>query len=356
MATNKWIEYVQKNLFTSRKDFYELPYLSNSPTIKIQSIIDISVAHHDAALQCISTNNPFCKGYIFYRNIEEGLWLLSTTVTVKRNIVAKAFYDSKYESEYYYLTFSTFEYEFPSTNSTSEPQKFLSKCWTFYKPKTEVQTYFYEKTAGNFCNIVFSKKWALQNIPSFSGANTDHILNFLNLETCFLTWLNIVPEMSTVADEINTILKNDTVGKIDTKKLKPLIFKLIINFFNVAIAENRIQQYTSLKNIDYANVARAEKIILQNLSKPFIGVALIAEAVNLSTTKLKMAFKMVFGLSMLQYHKQRNLQLAEQLIKNSEIPIKHIAVITGYDSCSKFAAAFKKHFLILPSETRKNGT
>ena len=352
MITNKWTEFVTKNLFTSKEDFFELPYLSNSPKIKIESIINISVAQHDIELQTISTDNPFCSGTLRYRNIEEGLWLLSTTIALKQNIAAKSFYDTNKESDFYYLSFSIFEYEFPAINSNGEPNKLLSKCWTFYKPKTEVTTYFYKQTVGTFCNIVFSKKWAERNIPNFCGSNSDEILKFLNAETGFLTCLDVVSEMTELANEIDVILKNESDLKVSEQLLKQPITTLISSFFEVVIAENRIQDYKPLKNEDYGNVAKAEKIILQNLSKPFIGVDKIAKKVNLSETKLKVAFKMVFGLSILQYHKQKNLQLAEQLIKNSEIPIKFIAAITGYPSSSKFTAAFKKNYTILPSEMR----
>lgn len=352
MSTNKWTEFVAKNLFTSKEDFFELPYLSNSPKVKIDSIINISVAKHNVANQTITTNNPFCSGTLRYRTIEEGLWFLSTTIALKQNIAAKSFYDSSTESDFYYLSFSIFEYEFPSINSNGEPNKLLSKCWTFYKPKTEVTTYFYKQTVGTFCNIVFSKKWAARNIPNFCGANADAILNFLNSETGFLTCLDVVPEMTNLSNKIDGILKNEPNLKVSEQLLKQPITTLISSFFDVAITENRIQDYKPLKNEDYGNVAKAEKIILQNLSKPFIGVDEIAKKVNLSETKLKVAFKMVFGLSILQYHKQKNLQLAEQLIKNSEIPIKFIASITGYPSSSKFTAAFKKNYGVLPSEMR----
>ena len=348
MTSNKWTEFVTKNLFTSKEDFFELPYLSNSPKIKIDSITDISIANHNANLQSISTYNSFCKGNLKYRKIEEGLWLLSTTISFKQNIVAKAFYDLNQESDYYYLSYSIFEYEFPAIINNGEPNRLLSKCWTFYKPKTEVATYFYKDTSGNFCNIVFSKKWAEKNIPKYCGTNSNEVLKFLNSETGFLTWLDIVPQMTDIAAEVALILSKT----IKSENLKKPIFTLLSNFFEVAVAEKRIQNYQPLKNEDYANVARAEKIILQNLSKPFIGVAQIANMVNLSATKLKAAFKMVFGLSILQYHKQKNLQLAEQLIKNSEIPIKYIATITGYGSSSKFTAAFKKNFGTVPSDLR----
>jgi transcriptional regulator GlxA family with amidase domain len=44
------------------------------------------------------------------------------------------------------------------------------------------------------------------------------------------------------------------------------------------------------------------------------------------------------------------MMLAMQLLQNSDLPIKNIAVATGYESASKFTAAFKNRFNILPSE------
>ena len=352
MTTNKWKDFVEKNLFTTTEDFYHLPYLSNSPLIKIKSIIDISVATHNVDLQTISTKNPLCSGVLRYRNIEDGLWLLSTTLALKKNIVAKTYYDTNFDSDFYYLSFSIFEYNFPSIKG-SGPKKLLSKCWTFYKPQTEVSTYFYKDTVGTFYNIVFSKKWAEHNIPQLCGKNASTVLKFLNAETGFLSCLDIVPNMSKIATKIDFMLKNKNVQILDVSSLKPLINTLVSDFFKVVIDQNRIQNYVPVKNEDYDRAAQAEKIILQNLSKPFVGVLFLSESVHLSPTKLKTIFKMVFGLSMLQYHKQKNLQLAMQLLLKSEVPIKYIATISGYGSSSKFTAAFKQNFSVLPSEMRK---
>ena len=49
---------------------------------------------------------------------------------------------------------------------------------------------------------------------------------------------------------------------------------------------------------------------------------------------------------------EKNMLLALQLIKNSTIQIKNIALATGFDSSSKFTAAFKKRFGLLPSDSR----
>ncbi len=352
MKSNQWSDFLTKNLFTSKEDFSVLPYLANTPKIMIDSFSENSIMNHNQNEQTVSTDNPFFKSVLRYRIIEEGLWFFSTSILLKKNVLAKAFYDSNIQSDYYYLTFSVFEYEFPLLNNKSDTRKLLSKCWTFSKPNTRVETYFYKETSGNFYNIIFSKKWISENIFKYSGSNSEEILKFLNSETGFLNFLDILPNMTKKLSEINKVIKADTVGNFNIEDLKNPIHTLIASFFEILANEDRIQNYTPLKNEDYTNIARAEKIILQNLSKTFIGVEQIAEMVHISPTKLKANFKMVFGLSMLQYHKQKNVQLAEQLIKNSEIPIKHIATITGYQTASKFATTFKKYIGKLPSEYR----
>ncbi|MNR55027.1 Regulatory protein PchR [compost metagenome] len=85
-----------------------------------------------------------------------------------------------------------------------------------------------------------------------------------------------------------------------------------------------------------------------------MGIDKIAFEVNTSPTKLKANFKTVFGFSMLQYHKEKNMLLAKQLLQNSEIEVQIIAIITGFESASKFSAAFKKRFNELPSVFREN--
>lgn len=347
---NEWDKVIQKYLFFYRDDFFELPYLSNSPQRMVNSITKIPVVQHKAVEQAIYTNSPFCTGVMHYRKIEEGLWILATNIKIEQNIIAKALYDEAEVSDYYFLSFSVFEYGFPTGNALTDKVMLLSKCWTFYKPKTVVSTYFYKGTTGKFCNLVFNKKWAEKNLSSQILDKGEELQKFLNRETGFLTWLDVVPNLDKMSNEIWKVLENNNKESFDLMNLKNEVCKTIITFFKTTLETSRIQEYKSLSNIDYSNVAKAEKIILHHLTSPFVGVEKIALDVHMSPTKLKAIFKSVFGSSMLQYHKEKNIQLAMQLIQKSDLQIKSIAIATGYESASKFTAAFKKRFGILPSE------
>ncbi|MFV5693320.1 helix-turn-helix domain-containing protein [Flavobacterium sp. LT1R49] len=352
MTSNNWTKHIQKYLFLLKDDFFGLPYLSNSPRVMLDSLIKLPITNHKSLQQSVSSNNYFCKGIIRYREIEDGFWLLETDITIKENIIAKAIYDENQLRDYYILSFSVFKYKYAFKNLSDSI--LLSTCWTFYKPGTEVTTYFYKGTTGKFFNVAFNKEWANKNLSSNKFPQKEVIKNFLDTKKGFFTWLDIAPKAHGLAKIMSKNLETEIEGKFNTVDLKKHSIKLIAEFFNNSFEDNRILDNVSLSNLDYYNVAKAEKMILHNLHLPFLGIESIASEVNSSATKLKSNFKTVFGFSMLQYHKEKNMLLAMQLIQNPDIQIQNIATATGYESASKFTATFKERFGKLPSAFRNN--
>ncbi len=352
MTTNNWAKHLQKFLFLLKDDFFELPYLSNSPQVMLDSLIKVPTVKHKPSKQLISTDNVFWKGTMRYRKMEEGFWLLETNVAIKENILAKATYTQDHEKDCYILSFSVFEYTFPV--SDSEEIVLLSTCWTFYKPETEITTYFYKGTKGKFFNIAMDKEWVDNNIKSGKFCGKGVLERFFNNQKGFYTWLDIAPKSHILSKKISKILEDEEAIQKNSEELQKKCMKLITEFFSNSFEDSRINDNISLSNLDYCNVAKAEKIILHNLHNTFLGIDQIAAEVNTSPTKLKADFKTVFGFSMLQYHKEKNMLLAKQLLQKSKIEIQIIALMTGYESASKFTGAFKKRFGELPSVFREN--
>jgi AraC-like DNA-binding protein len=346
MITNKNNTNIKDSLFSSKDGFFELPYLSNSPELMLDSIVNLPVATHTISEQKVHTENDFFDGNMNYLEIEEGLWVMSYNFDVKRNIIANAIYDEHEESEYYYLSYSVFHYEFP-IQSIDKNIVLKSKCWTLYKPKTKVSMYFYKNTSGRFINIVFSEKWAQKHISKIFP----ELDSFFNSKTGYLTWLDQVPSEDTLFEKIYNRMEQFPVGIED---IKTDVLQLQFLFFSTVVKDNRLQNYSDLNVFDYSNAAKAERMLLHHLNLPFIGINKIANELNIASTKLKIIFKSVFGYTLLQYHKEKNILLAHQLVKNSPINMSNIAQMTGYESASKFSAAFKKRFGCLPSVFRNN--
>ncbi|OXG04860.1 AraC-like DNA-binding protein [Flavobacterium araucananum] len=350
MTLDNWPKNIQKYLLLLKDDFFQLPYLFNSPKIMIDSLLKLSIMNHLPLKQAVTLSTALCKAKMYYREIEEGFWILAMYMNVKENIVTRSYYDKDKLSEYYLLTFSVFEYKF----QLKEEQEItlLSTCWTFSKPDTEISSYFYKGTTGRFFSFAITKEWANKNFTSKKFKDSKAIKKFLNGNLGSYTWLDIAPKAHELGSELSQLIENGNVSETDKPGLKKKSMKLLVEFFNNSFDDSRILDNVSLSNLDYHNVAKAEKIILHNLHLPFVGIETIAKEVNTSPTKLKSNFKTVFGFSMLQYHKEKNMLLAMQLIQNSDIHVQNIALLTGYDSAGRFAASFKKRFGKLPSELR----
>ena len=86
-----------------------------------------------------------------------------------------------------------------------------------------------------------------------------------------------------------------------------------------------------------------EKITIEALSRQF----------HMNPTTLKSVFKSVYGNSLASHMKEHRMERAAELLTGTGLTIAEIAAQVGYDSQSKFTAAFKSQYGVLPKEYRK---
>lgn len=92
--------------------------------------------------------------------------------------------------------------------------------------------------------------------------------------------------------------------------------------------------------------------LMDNLDSPLRPISEIAAELNTNTTLLKRGFKLIHGTTIAQFHRERRLEKARDLLLDSDTPLAAIADHCGYKSESHFSRAFKKHFGINPSKSR----
>ena len=86
-----------------------------------------------------------------------------------------------------------------------------------------------------------------------------------------------------------------------------------------------------------------QRITIEELSKKYL----------INPTTLKTAFKSIYGTSIAAHIKEHRMEQAAKMLKETDESIAEIARAVGYDSQSKFTAAFKAYFKVLPKEYRK---
>ena len=79
----------------------------------------------------------------------------------------------------------------------------------------------------------------------------------------------------------------------------------------------------------------------------------LAHLYPINPTTLKEVFKSVYGTSIAAHLKEHRLEKASHLLRETELSIAEIARQVGYESQSKFTAAFKEQYGLLPTAYRR---
>lgn len=99
-------------------------------------------------------------------------------------------------------------------------------------------------------------------------------------------------------------------------------------------------------------IKKVHQYLLSNLDR-HITIEALAAQFHLSPTTLKTAFKAAYGTSIAAHIKEHRMEKAALLLTQTELSIAEVARAVGYDSQSKFTAAFKSFFDTLPKDYRK---
>lgn len=108
------------------------------------------------------------------------------------------------------------------------------------------------------------------------------------------------------------------------------------------------------------NTNHPDELVLQlqlwiqnNLSKPQISIAKLAETFGMSLRNLNRRFRAATNLTPVRYLQQQRFLTAKELLQSSNLSIKEIAYRVGYLDVSYFTKLFKQAASITPKEYRK---
>jgi AraC-like DNA-binding protein len=79
----------------------------------------------------------------------------------------------------------------------------------------------------------------------------------------------------------------------------------------------------------------------------------LARKFSVSPTSLKNYFRGVYGKSISTYLRDQRMDKAAEYLEEGNSPVGDIALLTGYENASKFAAAFKSARGETPLEHRR---
>ena len=97
---------------------------------------------------------------------------------------------------------------------------------------------------------------------------------------------------------------------------------------------------------------QASSYVLERIDKR-ITIKEIADEMHVSQTQLKNSFRNYYGNSVYKFIRTKKMQKAAALLAEGRLSVMEIAGMSGYENCSKFAAAFRGEYGMSPSDYRR---
>lgn len=132
------------------------------------------------------------------------------------------------------------------------------------------------------------------------------------------------------------------------QKIKVLELLLVLSSIEV----NEERQLTQYRSEQVAIIRQIHDRLTEDLSQR-ASIELLAKQYLINATTLKNMFKSVYGTSIAAHIREHRMEEAAKLLRSTDSSIAQVAAQVGYDSQSRFSAAFKSHYGVLPKEYRR---
>ena len=151
--------------------------------------------------------------------------------------------------------------------------------------------------------------------------------------------------------EIQEILNTNCLGK--SERIRALLTGLIFSLYDSLITNHHSPyHFTKDMNIGMQYRYKIDSLLSQNFSEK-ITLNDISERLYLSSKHTAFIIKSLYGKGFRKVRTEMKLQVAKQLLKETNLTVSEIAKKVGYDSTRGFLYAFTQMYNITPAQYKK---
>jgi len=119
---------------------------------------------------------------------------------------------------------------------------------------------------------------------------------------------------------------------------------------------NLIPKDVTVTSADETFLQQAIEIVEKHMMNTDFNVEMLVKEMGFSRSTLYFKFKEITGLSSSEFIRNIRLKRAMQLLSKSDLSVKEIMYMTGFNTASYFSKCFKKQFGVRPSEYVRNSS
>ncbi len=301
----------------------------------------------------ITLISPVGTGIIKLLHLADDLQVLVADATFYQHVLAKRDYSEK---RYYILHFDDLYIQHSATFSVDGEK--LHKTNTRHSVARLTSNVFFntEEIAANTpfktIKIFFSEAWLKKYLGLDAAENG--LEKYVSLKTASFDIEKLDADYLRLMDELWHAEKGDTLQNIFLQNRVTLLMELF--FTRLTQKLQHLHLHHTLNESDVERVAEVEKIITAGYSSTPLTIDELACKINMSSTRLKTNFKLLYGDSIYAYYQKMRLQKARELLLSGRYTINKVAHAVGYASTSNFILAFKKQFNQLPGQMLRQKT
>jgi AraC-like DNA-binding protein len=163
---------------------------------------------------------------------------------------------------------------------------------------------------------------------------------------------NITTPPADVANCFTRIANCDFPSRVKQMFFENMFREILLRLIARELPEDETD--TGMDELETERIRSVPGILMERLDSP-PSIPELARDLSMSAAKLKLGFKKIFGKPIYTYHRDICLQLAANILLDTNRSISEITLDAGYSSSGNFSKAFKKRYGVSPSVYRSKG-
>lgn len=204
------------------------------------------------------------------------------------------------------------------------------------------------KTKAKVISILLPEEWLKNNLNRFDELKT--LSNFTSFGNSLTHPEPFDAQHRILFDEVFQTEADHPIQKMIIKNRIMLLLEHFLSklFSNMKNMDDNVPK--KMKPADLSKLMEIESLLVRDFNQPPPTIITLAAGAGMSVSKLKTAFKKVYGTGIYEYYQKNRMQKARSLLLTGQYTVKEVGLQLGYTNLSNFSLAFKKEFGILPSK------